>query len=68
MKILSIHIENFGKLHDADFSFKDGLNTICLPNGTGKSTLATFIKVREMNLKMKESIISHGRVVLMVEV
>ncbi len=45
MKILSIHIENFGKLHDADFSFKDGLNTICLPNGTGKSTLATFIKV-----------------------
>ena len=28
MKILSLHIEGFGKFHDLDISFKDGLNVV----------------------------------------
>lgn len=45
MKLISCHIENFGKLSGITFDFKDGLNNICESNGWGKSTLAAFIKV-----------------------
>lgn len=45
MRILSCHIENFGKISNQDFCFTDGFNGICKENGWGKSTLATFIKV-----------------------
>lgn len=45
MRIIDCHIENFGKLSDVSYSFDAGLNVICEPNGTGKSTLAAFIKV-----------------------
>lgn len=44
MKILSLHIEGFGKFHDLDISFHDGLNVIYGKNEAGKSTLHTFIK------------------------
>ncbi len=44
MKLIACHIENFGKLHDFDISFTDGLNVICRENGWGKSTLAAFVK------------------------
>ncbi|MBP5152231.1 MAG: AAA family ATPase, partial [Lachnospiraceae bacterium] len=44
MRILSCHIANFGKLHDAQFTFDAGLNEIKAVNGWGKSTLAAFIK------------------------
>ncbi|MBO7358100.1 MAG: AAA family ATPase, partial [Lachnospiraceae bacterium] len=45
MKIVSLHIENFGKLHDTDLSFTPGLNQRIEQNGWGKTTLAHFIKV-----------------------
>ncbi|MBD5097216.1 MAG: AAA family ATPase [Lachnospiraceae bacterium] len=45
MRIVDCHIENFGKLSDVSYNFDAGLNVICEPNGTGKSTLAAFIKV-----------------------
>lgn len=45
MRIIDCHIENFGKLSDKSYSFDAGLNVIHEPNGTGKSTLASFIKV-----------------------
>lgn len=45
MKIISCHIENFGKLSDASFTFQDGCNVILQENGWGKSTLAAFLKV-----------------------
>lgn len=45
MRIIECHIENFGKLSDKTYTFTDGLNVINEKNGTGKSTLATFIKV-----------------------
>ena len=45
MRILNIHVENFGKLSQFNYSFSSGLNTIYEENGFGKTTLATFIKV-----------------------
>ena len=45
MKIISCHIENFGKLSDVSFHFLDGCNVIFEENGWGKSTLAAFLKV-----------------------
>lgn len=44
MRIVSCHIENFGKLHDYSISFSAGLNRINAENGWGKSTLAAFIR------------------------
>lgn len=44
MRLISIHIENFGKLSNVDLSFKEGTNLILEANGWGKSTLAAFIK------------------------
>jgi len=45
MRLISIHIDNFGRLSNVDLKFEPGLNTILWENGTGKSTLAAFIKV-----------------------
>ncbi len=45
MKLIRLHIENFGGLHDFSMSFHDGINTIRHQNGWGKSTLAAFIRV-----------------------
>ena len=44
MKLLSYHIENYGKIHAADGQFEDGLTSLCEKNGYGKTTLASFIK------------------------
>lgn len=44
MKLLELHIENFGTLHD--YSLDLSSNLVCLQreNGFGKTTLASFIK------------------------
>lgn len=44
MKLLNLHIENFGKLHCFDLPLNSGLNVLYQKNGWGKSTLAVFIK------------------------
>lgn len=44
MRIISCHIENFGKLHDCTLYFGEGLNTLCEANGWGKSTFAAFVR------------------------
>lgn len=44
MRLISCHIENFGKLHDYTIHFSDGANILCEENGWGKSTLAAFIR------------------------
>lgn len=44
MKIISCHIENFGKIHDYSMDFRDGINVICQENGWGKSTFAAFVR------------------------
>lgn len=47
MRLVSCHIENFGKLTDQTISFEDpsGITMLLEENGWGKSTLAVFIKV-----------------------
>ena len=44
MKLTRLHVENFGKLQNFDYSFDKGLNVLLEENGWGKSTLAAFIK------------------------
>lgn len=44
MKILRLHIENFGRLKDLDMEFQERLHIVRGDNGWGKSTLAAFIK------------------------
>jgi len=43
MKITKLHIDDFGGLHDLDYSFTDGLNCIIEENGWGKTTFLEFI-------------------------
>ncbi len=43
MKLLSLHINNYGKFSNYDLNFDD-LTSICENNGFGKSTLSSFIK------------------------
>ncbi|MCR4605303.1 MAG: AAA family ATPase [Eubacterium sp.] len=44
MKLISCHIQNFGKISDLSLDFSDGLNSIREDNGWGKSTLGAFIR------------------------
>ena len=55
MKLLSCHIENFGKLSNFDYDFNDGLNTIKKENGFGKTTFADFIKAMFYGLETKRN-------------
>lgn len=43
MKLISCHIENFGKISNQTINFADGMNVFCEGNGWGKTTLASFI-------------------------
>ncbi len=45
MKLVSLHIDNFGKFNNFDLNFENGLNQFIEKNGWGKSTLTAFIKV-----------------------
>lgn len=44
MKLIRLHVENFGTLKDYRMEFSKGLNVLHRENGWGKSTLAVFIK------------------------
>lgn len=44
MKLISCYIENFGKLSQYSYEFKNGLNVIEAENGWGKTTFAAFLK------------------------
>lgn len=45
MKLVSAHIEAFGKLQNATFTFDQNLNIVLQDNSYGKTTLTQFIKV-----------------------
>lgn len=45
MKLISCHIENFGKLQNISMDFTQGVNILCQENGWGKSTFAAFLRV-----------------------
>ena len=53
MKLLKLHIENFGKLSNQDIDFADGINQIYKENGWGKSTLTFFIKAMFYGMSAK---------------
>ena len=44
MKIISVHVQSFGKLKDVDLALHDGINVIQNINGFGKTTMASFIR------------------------
>ena len=44
MRLISYHIESFGKIKNADGEFSQSITQICQKNGYGKTTLASFIK------------------------
>ena len=44
MKIISVHVQDFGKLHDVKLPLNDGINVIKNSNGFGKTTMASFIR------------------------
>ena len=44
MKIVSIHVQDFGKLHDVNLTLNSGINVIQNINGFGKTTMASFIR------------------------
>ncbi|MBP5154110.1 MAG: AAA family ATPase [Lachnospiraceae bacterium] len=44
MKLLSCHIDAFGKLKDLDVEFSPQITAFCEENGWGKSTLAAFLR------------------------
>ena len=44
MKLISMHVDNFGGLHDYDYVFHEGLNVVLHDNGWGKTTMAAFLK------------------------
>lgn len=43
MRLISCHIENFGKLSNVDIDFNGSVHKICERNGWGKTTLSSFI-------------------------
>ncbi|MBO7364984.1 MAG: AAA family ATPase [Lachnospiraceae bacterium] len=45
MRLISCHIENFGRLHDYTLEFGPEKTEILAENGWGKSTLASFLRV-----------------------
>ncbi len=45
MRLLSCHVNNFGKISDLSIDFTDGVNLFHEPNAWGKSTLAAFLRV-----------------------
>ena len=40
MRLLRLHVENFGIISQLDLDFQEGVNEVLKENGWGKSTLA----------------------------
>ena len=55
MKLIRMHVDNFGCLHDFDYSFNDGLNVVLHDNGWGKTTMAVFMKAMLYGFGTKRS-------------
>ncbi len=51
IKLLTCHVENFGKLNNIDIDFSSGLTEILKENGYGKTTIAVFIKAMFFGMK-----------------
>lgn len=53
MKILKLHIQNFGKLNNFELEFNNQFNQFLHENGWGKSTICAFIKAMFYGLEPK---------------
>lgn len=55
MRLISCYIENFGNLSNQSFDFNSNITSFYQSNGTGKSTLASFIKAMFYGLETYKS-------------
>lgn len=55
MKLIRMHVDNFGGLHDYDYEFSEGLNVLLEDNGWGKTTMAAFLKAMLYGFDTKRS-------------
>lgn len=55
MKLISCYIEGYGALEKKEIIFEEGITAFCQENGTGKTTLASFIKAMFYGLKVYKS-------------
>lgn len=55
MKLLRLHIDDFGCLHNYDYEFEDGLNVVLHDNGWGKTTMGVFLKAMLYGFGSKRS-------------
>lgn len=51
MKLISCYIEGYGAIEKKEYFFNEGITAFCQENGTGKTTLASFIKAMFYGLK-----------------
>lgn len=51
MKLISCYIEGYGSIEKKEYFFGEGITAFCQENGTGKTTLASFIKAMFYGLK-----------------
>ncbi len=55
MKLIRMHVDDFGCLHNYDYNFEDGLNVVLHDNGWGKTTIAAFLKAMFYGFGTKRS-------------
>ena len=55
MKLISMHVDAFGSLHNYDYNFEEGLNVVLHDNGWGKTTMAAFLKAMLYGYDTKRS-------------
>ncbi len=53
MRFIDLHIDGFGRLHDFDLSFSDGMNILYGRNEAGKSTLHAFLQAMLYGLERR---------------
>ena len=56
MRLIDLHIEGFGKFHDLDLRFAEGMNILYGHNEAGKSTLHAFLQAMLYGLERRPAI------------
>lgn len=56
MRLIDLHIEGFGKFHDLDLRFAEGMNILYGHNEAGKSTLHSFLQAMLYGLERRPGI------------
>lgn len=56
MRLIDLHIEGFGKFHDLDLRFAEGMNILYGHNEAGKSTLHAFLQAMLYGLERRPGI------------